>query len=104
MEKPTGSSAGFNLEEGMPQHLNFLALMLVIVIIKVKIIIKNRQGNGPVSSSGPAHPRCYPWMAISRSPSAIVSVPRVAARISSTVKPGAISSSRNPLPAGSNSP
>jgi hypothetical protein len=35
--------AGFHLEEGMPRtHLNFLALMLVIVIIKVKIIIRKR--------------------------------------------------------------
>jgi hypothetical protein len=30
------------------KHLNFLALMLVIVILKVKIIIKKRQGLGPV--------------------------------------------------------
>jgi hypothetical protein len=35
--------AGFHLEEEMPQnHLNFLALTLVIVIIKVKIIIRRR--------------------------------------------------------------
>jgi hypothetical protein len=34
---------GFNLEEEMPNnHLYFLAMMLVIVIIKVKIIIKKR--------------------------------------------------------------
>jgi hypothetical protein len=34
---------GFNLEEEMARkHLNFLALMLVIVIIKVKIINKKR--------------------------------------------------------------
>jgi hypothetical protein len=33
---------GFHLEEEMREHLNFLALMLVIVIIKVKIIIKKR--------------------------------------------------------------
>ena len=43
MEKPTGFSRRLNLEEEMPtKHLNFLALMLVIVIIKVKIIIKKR--------------------------------------------------------------
>ncbi len=34
--------AGFNLEEEMQHHLNFLAIMLVIVIIKVKIIIRKR--------------------------------------------------------------
>jgi hypothetical protein len=35
--------AGFHLEEEMrTTHLNFLALMLVIVIIKVKIIIRKR--------------------------------------------------------------
>jgi hypothetical protein len=35
--------AGFNLEEEMAyKHLNFLTLMLVTVIIKVKIIIKKR--------------------------------------------------------------
>ena len=35
--------AGFNLEEEMTtKHLNFLGLLLVIVIIKVKIIIKKR--------------------------------------------------------------
>jgi hypothetical protein len=34
---------GFHLEEEMTEtHLNFLARMLVIVIIKVKIIIKKR--------------------------------------------------------------
>jgi hypothetical protein len=34
---------GFNLEEEMANnHLYFLAMMLVIVIIKVKIIIKKR--------------------------------------------------------------
>jgi hypothetical protein len=49
--------AGFHLEEEMPNtHLNFLALTLVIVIIKVKIIIKKRQGLGPVQIVGPAHP------------------------------------------------
>src|SRR6195952_3265242 len=32
--------AGFNLKEEMTQHLNFLAPILVIVIIKVKIIVK----------------------------------------------------------------
>jgi hypothetical protein len=43
MEKPTGFPAGFHLEEEMAsKHLNFLALTLVIVIIKVKIIIKKR--------------------------------------------------------------
>jgi hypothetical protein len=35
--------AGFHLEEEMEmKHPNFLALMLVIVIIKVKIIIRKR--------------------------------------------------------------
>jgi hypothetical protein len=35
--------AGFNLEEEMTEpHLHFLAVMVVIVIIKVKIIIKKR--------------------------------------------------------------
>ena len=43
MEKPAGNGpAGFNLEEEMRKHLNFLAHILVIVIIKVKIIIKKR--------------------------------------------------------------
>ncbi|MDR3530856.1 MAG: hypothetical protein P4L90_09920 [Rhodopila sp.] len=38
-DRPTG----FHLEEEMTrEHLNFLAPMLVIVIIKVKIIIKKR--------------------------------------------------------------
>jgi hypothetical protein len=35
--------AGFHLEEEMAtKHLNFLSLMLVILIIKVKIIIRKR--------------------------------------------------------------
>jgi hypothetical protein len=56
MEKPTGFSRRLNLEEEMPtKHLNFLALMLVIVIIKVKIIIKNARGLGR-SFPGPVHP------------------------------------------------
>ncbi len=43
MEKPTGFPRRLNLDEEMHcKHLNFLALMLVIVIIKVKIIIKKR--------------------------------------------------------------
>jgi hypothetical protein len=43
MEKPAGLSAGFHPEEEMAtKHLNFLALMMVIVIIKVKIIIRKR--------------------------------------------------------------
>jgi hypothetical protein len=36
--------------------LNLLALMVVIVIIKVKIIIKKREGAGR-SLTGPAHPQ-----------------------------------------------
>jgi hypothetical protein len=43
MEKPAEYPAGLTLEEKMPrEHLVFLALMMVIVIIKVKIIIKKR--------------------------------------------------------------
>jgi len=43
MEKPAGFPHRLHLEEEMlTTHLNFLALMLVIVIIKVKIIIKKR--------------------------------------------------------------
>jgi hypothetical protein len=43
MEKPAGFSRRLNLEEEMPtKHLNFLALMVVILIIRVKIIIKKR--------------------------------------------------------------
>ncbi len=43
MEKPAGFSHRLNLEEEMAlKHLNFLALMVVILIIKVKIIIKKR--------------------------------------------------------------
>jgi hypothetical protein len=42
MEKPAGWSAGFNLEEEMKKHLNFLMPILVIVTIKVKIIIRKR--------------------------------------------------------------
>jgi hypothetical protein len=34
--------AGFHLEEEMKEHLNFLAFIMVIVIIKVKIIIRKR--------------------------------------------------------------
>jgi len=35
--------AGFHLEEEMAsKHLNFLSLMMVILIIKVKIIIRKR--------------------------------------------------------------
>ena len=41
MQKPAEYPAGFHLEEGMHNHLNFLALIVVIVIIKVKIIFKN---------------------------------------------------------------
>jgi hypothetical protein len=43
MEKPTESPAGFHLEEEMARkHLNFLTLIVMIVIIKVKIIIQRR--------------------------------------------------------------
>ncbi|MEA2791386.1 MAG: hypothetical protein QOG73_3792 [Acetobacteraceae bacterium] len=43
MKKPAEFPAGFNLEEEMnTTHLYFLAMMLVIVIIKVKIIIRKR--------------------------------------------------------------
>jgi hypothetical protein len=43
IEKPAGFPHRLNLEEEMAtKHLNFLALMIVIVIIKVKIIIKKR--------------------------------------------------------------
>jgi hypothetical protein len=56
MEKPAGFSHRPNLEEEMAtKHLNFLVLMVVILIIKVKIIIKKRQGPGR-SFAGPAHP------------------------------------------------
>jgi hypothetical protein len=106
-EVPTGIfPAGFHLEEEMAnKHLNFLSLTLVIVIIKVKIIIRKRLGTGSVHArTGPPQEPAYPLTEISRSPSATVSVPPVAARISSTVRPGAISRSRNPVPVGSNSP
>jgi hypothetical protein len=43
MEKPAGFSHRPNLEEEMAtKHLNFLVLMVVILIIKVKVIIKKR--------------------------------------------------------------
>ncbi len=89
----------------MHTHLIFLALLLVIVTIKVKIIIKKRQGNGPVPL-GSAHPGMGQGQpaGISRKPSATVSVPPVVALISSTVKPGAISRSRKPVPVGWNRP
>ena len=42
-EKPAEYPAGFHLEEEMgTSHPNFLASMLVILIIKVKIIIRKR--------------------------------------------------------------
>jgi hypothetical protein len=43
VEKPAGFSRRLNLEEEMAvKHLNFLVLMVVILIIRVKIIIKKR--------------------------------------------------------------
>jgi len=86
------------------KHLDFLLLMLVIVIIKVKVIIRKREGNGPVRSrAGPPQVNAF-QTSISCRLSATVRIPAVVARISSTVRPGAISRRRNPVPVGSNRP